>query len=67
MVDESSQNDNSIIYLSEKTLEALGLFRSDSVLLKGKKRRETIAIVLASPDCEDNKIQMNKGTLAFII
>ena len=62
MVDETSHDDNSIIYLSESTLEKLGLFRSDWVLLKGKKRRETIAIVLASPECEDNKVKMNKGT-----
>lgn len=61
MVDESPQDNNSMIYLSENTLEKLGLFRSDSVLLKGKKRRETIAVVLASPECEDNKIKMNKG------
>ena len=43
-------------------MEKLGLFRSDSVLLKGKKRREAIAVVLAAPDCDDNKIKMNKGT-----
>lgn len=61
MVDESPQDNNSMIYLSENTLEKLGLFRSDSVLLKGKKRRETIAVVLASPECDDNKIKMNKG------
>ena len=54
-----------MIYLSENTLEKLGLFRSDSVLLKGKKRRETIAVVLASPECEDNKIKMNKGNIFF--
>ena len=56
-----------MIYLSENTLEKLGLFRSDSVLLKGKKRRETIAVVLASPECEDNKIKMNKGNSFFLI
>ena len=61
MVDEAIQDDNSVVYLSEATLEKLSLFRSDTVLLKGKKRRETIAIVLASEDCEDSKIRMNKG------
>lgn len=61
MVDESLHDDNSVVYLSEATLEKLGLFRSDTVLLKGKKRRETIAVVLTSPDCEDSKIRMNKG------
>lgn len=67
MVDESPQDNNSMIYLSESTLEKLGLFRSDTVLLKGKLRRETIAVVLASPDCDDNKIKMNKGTPSQIL
>lgn len=67
MVDESPQDNNSMIYLSENTLEKLGLFRSDTVLLKGKKRRETIAVVLASPECDDNKIKMNKGTSTYMI
>jgi transitional endoplasmic reticulum ATPase len=61
MVDEAEQDDNSVVCLSEATLEKLGLFRSDTVLLKGKKRRETIAVVLGSAECEDNKIRMNKG------
>lgn len=62
MVDEAINDDNSVVYLSETTLEKLGLFRSDTVLLKGKKRRETITVVLTSDDCEDTKIRMNKGT-----
>jgi len=61
MVDESLQDDNSVIYLSDATLEKLGLFRSDTVLLKGKKRRESIAVVLTAPECDDSKIRMNKG------
>ena len=63
MVDESPQDNASMIYLSEATLEKLGLFRSDTVLLKGKKRRESIAVVLSSPDCEDHKVKMTKGKL----
>lgn len=61
MVDEAIHDDNSVIYLSEATLEKLGLFRSDTVLLKGKKRRETVAVVLTADGCEDTKIRMNKG------
>lgn len=62
MVDEAVHDDNSVVHMSEATLDKLGLFRSDTVLLKGKKRRESIAVVLTSPDCEDSKIRMNKGT-----
>ena len=65
MVDDSSQDDNSLVFLSESTLERLSLFRSDTVLLKGKRRREAVAIVLVSENCEDGKIQMNKGFVIF--
>ena len=61
IVDDSNNDDNSVVYLSEATLEKLGLFRSDTVLLKGKKRRETVAVVSTEPDCDDSKIRMNKG------
>lgn len=61
MVDDALLDDNSVVCLSEATLEKLGFFRNDTVLLKGKKRRETVANVTSSADCEDNKIRMNKG------
>lgn len=67
IVDESAQDDNSLVYLSESTLEKLSLFRSDTVLLKGKRRHETVAIVLSSDNCEDGKILMNKGTKTLFI
>lgn len=63
LVDEAPQDDNSLVFLSETTLEKLNLFRSDTVLLKGKRRRETVAIVLSSENCEEGKILMNKGNL----
>lgn len=62
IVDDAPQDDNSLVFLSEGTLEKLSLFRSDTVLLKGKRRHETVAIVLAGENCEDGKILMNKGT-----
>lgn len=67
MVDDSSQDDNSLVFLSESTLERLSLFRSDTVLLKGKRRRETVAIVLVAENCEDGKVQMNKGFVFSLI
>jgi transitional endoplasmic reticulum ATPase len=42
-------------------MEELELFRGDTVLLKGKKRRDTVCIVLADETCEENKIRMNKS------
>ena len=36
------------------------LFRGDTVLLKGKKRKDTVCIVLADDTCDAGKIRMNK-------
>jgi len=41
-------------------MDELQLFRGDTVLLKGKRRRETICIVLTDPTVEPGKIRMNK-------
>jgi transitional endoplasmic reticulum ATPase len=41
-------------------METLGLFRGDTVLLKGKKRRDTVLIVLSDDDQESSKIRINK-------
>uniref|UniRef100_A0A804I6U5 Vesicle-fusing ATPase n=1 Tax=Musa acuminata subsp. malaccensis TaxID=214687 RepID=A0A804I6U5_MUSAM len=41
-------------------MEKLQLFRGDTVLLKGKKRRDTICIALADDTCDEPKIRMNK-------
>ena len=38
----------------------LGLFRGDTVVLKGKKRKETVCIVLADDNCPNDKIRMNR-------
>ena len=60
MVEESTQDDNSVVCLHPNTMETLNLFRGDTVLIKGKKRRDTVCIVLADETCEETKIRMNK-------
>ena len=60
VVDEAKNDDNSVVSLSPAKMEALQLFRGDTVLLKGKKGRETVCIVLADDDTEDLNIRMNK-------
>ncbi|KAI7875211.1 transitional endoplasmic reticulum ATPase [Lichtheimia hyalospora FSU 10163] len=60
IVDDATNDDNSVITLSNATMEALQLFRGDTVLVKGKKRRDTVLIVLADDDVEDNKARVNK-------
>ncbi|KAI9313985.1 putative CDC48-microsomal protein of CDC48/PAS1/SEC18 family of ATPase [Dichotomocladium elegans] len=60
MVDDATNDDNSVITLSNATMENLQLFRGDTVLVKGKKRRDTVLIVLSDDDVEDNKARINK-------
>jgi transitional endoplasmic reticulum ATPase len=44
-------------------MDELKIFKGDTVLLKGKKRKDTVCIALAVEDgdnLDDNKIRMNK-------
>ncbi|KAL5726072.1 Cell division control protein 48 E [Ranunculus cassubicifolius] len=60
IVDEAINDDNSLVSLHPNTLEKVGFFRGDTILIKGKKRRDTICIVLGDDTCEEEKIRMNK-------
>lgn len=41
-------------------MDELQLFRGDSVLLKGKRRREAVCIVLSDDTLTDEKIRINR-------
>lgn len=60
IVDESVNDDNSVVAINPETMEALDLFRGDTILLKGKRRKDTVCIVLADENVDANKICMNK-------
>jgi len=60
IVDESINDDNSVVMLSSAKMEELQLFRGDTVSIKGKKGRDTICIVLADDNLEGPNIRMNK-------
>jgi transitional endoplasmic reticulum ATPase len=60
VVDDALTDDNSVVTLSPAKMEELQLFRGDTVLLKGKKGKDTIAIVLSNEDTDDANIRMNK-------
>ena len=51
--DEAVNDDNSVVALSPAKMEELQLFRGDTVLVKGKKRKDTVCIVLADDQCDD--------------
>lgn len=60
IVEESASDDNSTVSLSQVKMDQLQLFRGDSVLLKGKKRKETVTIVLSDDTVSSEKIRMNR-------
>ena len=60
IVEETANDDNSCVSLSQAKMDELGLFRGDTVLLKGKKRKETVCIVLSDETVANEKIRMNR-------
>ncbi|CDP16951.1 unnamed protein product [Coffea canephora] len=60
IVDEATNDDNSVVTMHPSKMEELQLFRGDTILIKGKKRKNTVCIVLVDEQCEEEKIRMNK-------
>lgn len=60
IVEEAVNDDNSIITLSQAKMDELQLFRADSVIVKGKRRRETVCVVLSDDSCPNEKVRMNR-------
>jgi len=57
---KKNECENSAVYLSSKKVEELKLFRGDTVLIKGKKRKDTVSIIMTDDSCEDTKIRLNE-------
>lgn len=60
MVEEATKDDNSAVSLHPELIEELGFFMGDCIQIRGKKRKDTICIVLADETLEKTKIRMNK-------
>merc|ERR1712168_1270017 len=60
LVEDAVNDDNSVVALSLAKMDELQLFRGDTVLLKGKKRKESVCIVLSDDTVSDEKIRMNR-------
>lgn len=58
--DAHGDGDNSVVMLSAAKMEELSLFRGDTVLIKGKKRHETVCVVIMDEDTDDATIRMNR-------
>ncbi|KAL5703137.1 Cell division control protein 48 E [Ranunculus cassubicifolius] len=58
--DQPIKDDNSIVYIHPNTMEELSFFVGDTILIKGKKRKDTVCLILPDETCEESKIRMNK-------
>ena len=62
IVGNSANDDNSVIGMHENTMTLLDIFAGDSVIVKGKKKKETVLVCTSDPSCEEGKIKVNGGT-----
>jgi transitional endoplasmic reticulum ATPase len=61
IADDAVSDDNiSVVTVSAVKLKQLGIRDGSTVLLKGKRRKDTLAVVHADEDVSDNKILMTK-------
>merc|ERR1712137_955269 len=60
IVDDNEGDDNSCVLLNPAKMEELELYRGDTVLVKGKRRQDTVCIALVSDDVSLGKIKMNR-------
>lgn len=61
-IENALDDDNSVARLSSRTMDKLELFCGDTVKIIGKRRRETICVVLSDDTCQDDHIRVNHGT-----
>jgi len=60
IVDEShGDGDNSVVMLSIAKMEALNLFRGDTVMIRGKRKHETVCVAISDEETDDHKVRMN--------
>ncbi|CAM9576136.1 unnamed protein product [Chrysoparadoxa australica] len=58
----STDADPTVVGLAPKKMDQLGIFNGDAVLLRGKKRKDTICVAMAEEGLEENRIRMSKVT-----
>ncbi|KAI0978901.1 hypothetical protein GJ496_005079 [Pomphorhynchus laevis] len=60
IVEESSNDDNSIVVIHQSKMEQLELLRGDAAIIRGKKRKETVCIVIFDESMHQDVIRMNR-------
>lgn len=50
------------VFPTQDKTDELQLFRGDTVVLRGRKRRQTVCIVLTDDTCGNDRIRVNRVT-----
>ena len=61
IVDNNRNDDNSVLSMHENTMTMLDIFSGDSVLVKGKRKKETVLVCTSDASCEEGKVRVNGG------
>ena len=61
VVGNSANDDDSFIGMHKNTMTLLGIFTGDSVMVKGKNKKETVLICVSDPSCEEGNVMVNGG------
>ena len=60
IVENPTNDDNSICLLNEKKMKELEIYNGDPVLVKGKRRNKTLLIAIRENNQEEQKVAFNK-------
>lgn len=60
LVDEASMDDDAVISVHPDKLAELDLLPGDQVLVKGKKRKTTVAVITPDENADQGKLRMSK-------
>jgi transitional endoplasmic reticulum ATPase len=60
LVDDSLADDHSSVTIDQAKMKELDLFNGDTVLLRGKKRKTTVAVVNGDDSVAASRVQMTK-------
>nr|UXY86796.1 cell division control protein 48 [Cryptomonas paramecium] len=52
--------DNSFVYVNSRCTELLGLVKGDTVLIKGRRKKDTVCIIMCDDSCDSHVIKVNK-------
>lgn len=60
MVEEPSNDDNSICLMHEEKMRELKIFNGDPIIVKGKRRNKTLLIAVKDNKLAPTKVAINK-------